>query len=74
LRTEIENLRHQLSALLPDYQVAFNAADSAELSQVKDEIDVRWAAIRRIHELQFTREVVRLLTEAYGHVFLFIEP
>lgn len=70
VRTEIESLRRLLSALTPDYEVAYNATDSAELSEVKDEIDFLWAAIRAIHAQKFTPEVVELLNAAYGKVFL----
>lgn len=70
VRTEIESLRRLLSALTPDYEVAYNATDSAELSEVKDEIDFLWAAIRAIHAQKFTPEVVELLNAAYGKIFL----
>ena len=69
VRIEIASLRSQLSALIPDYEVAFTAADSAELTQVKSDIDELWAGIQTLHAQYFTPEVVKLLIEAYDSAF-----
>lgn len=69
VRTEIEALRSQLADLIPDYNVAYTAADSAELVEVMDKFDVRWAAIRTIHSQEFTQEVVQLLNMAYEDAY-----
>lgn len=71
LRTEIKTLRQILSTRIPDYEVAVNAGDSAEFSEIKDEIDLYWAAIRSIHIQHFTREVVDLLGSIYNNEFPF---
>lgn len=67
--TEIELLRRQLEKLVPDYDVAFTAADSAEITEVKSDINVSWSAIRAIHAHEFTQEVVDILNEAYKNVY-----
>jgi len=66
---EIEVLRRQLAKLVPDYDVAFTAADSAEITEVKSDINVSWSAIRTMHAHEFTQEVVELLNEAYKNVY-----
>lgn len=73
VHTEIEALRLQLSELIPDYEVAFTAADSAELVNVMDDFDVRWTVIRTIHAQNFTLEVVEILNKAYGDFYSLIE-
>ena len=72
-RSKLRILRRQLASLIPDYEVAYTASDSAELSEVIDEIDLLWATIRTLHAQGFTSEVVSLLNEAYSAVFSFIE-
>ncbi len=69
VQAQIETLHFQLSALIPDYEVAYLAADSAELSEVMDEIDVLWNSIRMLHTQYFTAEVVELLNQALSSVF-----
>ena len=66
---EIEVLRRQLAKLVPDYDVAFTAADSAEITEVKSDINVSWSAIRTIHAHEFTQEVVDILDGAYKNVY-----
>lgn len=66
---EIEMLRRQLAKLVPDYDVAFTAADSAEITEVKSDINTSWSAIRTIHTREFTPEVVEILNEAYRNVY-----
>jgi len=69
---QINPLRQQLAKLVPDYDVAFTAADSAELTEVKSDIDVCWAAIRTLHAQEFTPEVVDILNQAYAEVYALI--
>jgi len=69
VRTDLETLRDQLSALVPDYEVAFTAADSAELSEVMDEIDRLWGFTRTIHGQEFTLEVIKVLDQVYNSIF-----
>lgn len=66
---QLEALRDRLVRLIPDYEVAFTAADSAELTEVKEDINSLWAEIRMLHTQLFTPEVVTILEQAYSHAF-----
>ena len=74
LQAEVAILRLRLSALVPDYQVAFAAADRAELVDVMDEFDVHLTQIRSIHAQEFTLEVVEILNNAYAEAYSMIGP
>ena len=65
LREDVESLHEQILKLIPDFEVAYAAADSAEITHVMSEIDSRWAAIQEVHRQTYTNEVVSLLYEAY---------
>ena len=64
-RANIEILRGRLERLQPDYEVAYLAADSAEMTEVRDQIDDQWAVIQAIHLYYFTARVVDILNQAY---------
>ncbi len=64
-RADIEILRGRLERLQPDYEVAYLAADSAEMAEVRDQIDEEWAVIQAIHLYYFTAQVVDILNQAY---------
>ena len=64
-RANIEILRGRLERLQPDYEVAYLAADSAEMTEVRDQIDDQWAVIQAIHLYHFTARVVDILNQAY---------
>ena len=64
-RADIEILRGRLERLQPDYEVAYLAADSAEMAEVRDQIDEQWAVIQAIHLYYFTAQVVDILNQAY---------
>ena len=64
-RANIEILRGRLERLQPDYEVAYLAADSAEMTEVRDQIDDQWAVIHAIHLYYFTAQVVDILNQAY---------
>lgn len=64
-RANIEILRGRLERLQPDYEVAYLAADSAEMAEVRDQIDDQWAVIQAIHLYYFTARVVDILNQAY---------
>lgn len=68
-RLHVESLHRQLIKLMPDYEVAFTAADSAEITEVKSDIDALWAEIRTVHAHYFAPEVVELLNAAYDSAF-----
>jgi hypothetical protein len=65
LRIDVESLHQQILKLIPDFEVAYAAADSAEITHVMSEIDSRWASIQEVHRQTYTNAVVRLLYEAY---------
>lgn len=69
LYKEVEELHGQLLALIPYYEVAFIAADSAEITEVKSDIDTLWAQIRTVHAQYFTADVAGLLDDAYDSAF-----
>ena len=62
---EIKNRQQDLEKLLPDYEVAYLAADSAEMAEVRSEIDSKWARILVLHSEFFNAEVMRILNTAY---------
>ena len=62
---EIKNRQLDLEKLLPDYEVAYLAADSAEMVEVRSKIDSKWATILVLHSEFFTTEVMRILNTAY---------
>lgn len=63
--TEADSLYQQLLSLIPGFEVAYAAADSAEIAHVMSEIDSRLAAIQKIHAENYTQDVADLLTKAY---------
>jgi len=65
VRVEVEALHEGMLKLIPSFEVAYTAADSAEIAHVMSEIDLRLAAIQEIHALRYTIEAVDLLTSAY---------
>lgn len=69
VRLRAESMHAMLVDLIPDYEVAFIAADSAEITEVKFDIDVIWAGVRTLHASHFTREVAALLNTAYNSAF-----
>ena len=62
---EIKNRQRDLEKLLPDYEVAYLAADSAEMAEVRSEIDSKWARILVLHSEFFSAEVMIILNTAY---------
>ena len=62
---EIKNRQKDLEKLLPDYEVAYLAADSAEMAEVRSEINAKWARILVLHSEFFNAEVMRILNTAY---------
>lgn len=55
----------QILALIPDFEVAYAAADSAENDNVMSDIDTHLANIQSVHAKEFTEEVSGLLRKAY---------
>ena len=66
---EITERQNELEKLLPNYEVAYLAADSAEMAEVRTLIDDRWAKIHFLHSQFFNTEVVSILNTAYVAMF-----
>lgn len=64
-KADIEFFRSRLEQLQPDYKVAFLAADSAEMAEVREDIDEQWTGIQSIHRYFFSIQVVEILNQAY---------
>lgn len=64
-RIQGEALDRRLRELVPDYQVAYGAADSAEITQVRSYIYDAWVGIQSLHARYFQSEVVQILKAAY---------
>lgn len=62
---DISTRRDRLERLQPDYEVAYLAADSAEMAEIREKIDEQWAVIQSIHRYFFTTQVVEILNQAY---------
>ncbi|MEX0965330.1 MAG: hypothetical protein WDZ52_14965 [Pseudohongiellaceae bacterium] len=65
VQRDANSLHEQMLNLIPDFELAYTAADSAEITHVMSEIDLRLATISEIHAAHFNREVLELLTDAY---------
>lgn len=65
VHSEVASLHEQLLKFIPGFEVAYTAADSAEISHIMSEMDMLLAAIQRIHAEYYTQEVTDLLTQAY---------
>lgn len=64
-QAQVDFLHEQILALLPNFEVAYTAADSAEIDHLMSEIDVRLAVIREVHARSYAQDVIDLLNEAY---------
>ena len=69
LQIQVANLRADLVDLVPLYEVAYDAADSAEITELRSDIYNVWARIRTIHARQFTGEIAELLDRAYRSLY-----
>jgi len=65
VRTEVEALHRQIINFIPGFEVAYTAADSAEIAHIMSEIDLRLATLQNVHAQNYTQDVVDLLSEAY---------
>jgi len=64
-RAKVESLHGEILTFLPGFEVAYKAADSAEIDHLMSEIDLRLAAIQDVHAQKYTQDVISLLNEAY---------
>ncbi len=71
-REELQSLRQTMDRRVEDYQVAYTAADTAEINETLDDLSLYWATIRTIHSDKFTDSVNETLQAAYGEIYSFI--
>lgn len=72
-RAELVALRRRMDRRLEDYQVAYTAADTAEINETLDDLSFYWASMRTIHAQKFTEAAFQQLSAAYGELFEFIK-
>ena len=65
-------LRQDLISLIPNYEIAFAAADTAEMNSVLSEVAFRWAVIRTFHAEHFTDPARAALYSAYVEQYLLL--
>ena len=65
----LQSLQQELTNLIPDYDVAYRATDSAEISEVEDKMNLVWTKIREIHSQYFTLEVIEILNGAFSEAY-----
>jgi len=69
---EAVQLRQNLLKLIPDYEIAFAAADTAEVNSVLSEVAHRWAVLRSFHAKYFTDRARATLYSAYVEQYLLL--
>ena len=74
VRKDISVRQILLENLLPNYEVAYLAADSAEMAEVRDKINIEWGKIHTIHMQFFNAEIVDILNNAYVKKFKGLLP
>lgn len=73
-RRQAVTLQQDLARLMPAYEVAWSAADTAELNGVTSAIADQWARIRTLHAREFTQDVITSLGHAYATLYPVIAP
>lgn len=71
-RKQAQSLQRDLARLIPDYEVAFAAADTAEVNSVLSNITYRWAVLRTFHAEHFTEAARGELFRAYNELYLLL--
>ena len=66
---QAHSLQERLAGLIPDYQVAYEAADTAELNNVLSDMTRLWAALRTLHAREFTSAAIAELSSAYNRLY-----
>lgn len=72
LREQANDLQRKLANLIPDYEIAFAAADTAEVNSVLSNIAYRWAVLRTFHAEHFTDAARAELFRAYNELYLLL--
>ena len=69
VRSRLQSLQNELSAIQPNYLVASAAGDTAELNELMDDLVARWAKLRTTHSQYYTTEVVQVLDSAFAEIY-----
>lgn len=69
---EAAELKQDLIRLIPNYEIAFAAADTAEMNSVLSEVAYRWAVLRTFHAEHFTDPARDALYRAYVEQYLLL--
>lgn len=65
-------LKQDLISLIPNYEIAFAAADTAEMNSVLSKVAFRWAVLRTFHAEHFTDPARAALYSAYIEQYLLL--
>ena len=71
-RKQAMALQQELARLIPNYEIAFAAADTAEMNSVLSNIAYRWAVLRTFHAEHFTDAARADLFKAYNELYLLL--
>ena len=69
VRSRLQSLQNELSAIQPNYLVASAAGDTAELNELMDDLVARWAKLRTTHSQYYTTEVVQVLDSVFAEIY-----
>jgi len=72
IRGQLLTLRHRMDRRLEDYQVAYTAADTAEINEILDDLSFYWASMRTLHAAEYTDGALEQLHGAYRELYEFI--
>lgn len=64
----------ELGRLSTEYNIAFNAADTAEVNELVEDTVMVWARIRTLHARHFNAEATQQLLLAYETLFPLVAP
>ena len=69
---QLQTLRRRMNRRMEDYEVAFAAADTAEVNEIVDDLSAYWTRIQQIHYEEFTPAAMAQLQAAYAELFFLI--
>ena len=72
-KEEAASLRRNLTRLIPNYEIAYAAADTAEMNSVLSEVGYHWAVLRTFHAKHFTDQARAELYRAYVEQYLLLD-
>ena len=69
---QLQTLRRRMNRRMEDYEVAFAAADTAEVNEIVDDLSAYWTGIQQIHYEEFTPAAMAQLQAAYAELYFLI--